>query len=258
MASLASPSGWIAPAQALRERVALALEAEAVKVRRPSLRLLAAELSYLAEPVMQRVRDFADPYVLPRAASPQTVMLVPGFLAHPIRMRRMAHKLEQAGHKVKRWGQGTNTGVSADRLQLAERRLIDLHRRYGRKVWLVGWSLGGLYAREIAKLQPDMVAGVITMGSPFSGDLRANNAWRVYQLVAGHRVDQVPVEARLAEKPPVPTIALWSPRDGVIDPRCAAGRPGERDRAVALRCSHMDFAFSRKAIRAVARELDRA
>ena len=61
MASLASPSGWIAPAQALRERVALALEAEAVKVRRPSLRLLAAELSYLAEPVMQRVRDVADP-----------------------------------------------------------------------------------------------------------------------------------------------------------------------------------------------------
>ncbi|QWC56090.1 alpha/beta hydrolase [Erythrobacter sp. 3-20A1M] len=258
MASLAPPIGWTASAQTVRRRVSLALEKEARKARRPSLRLLVAELSYVAEPVLQRVRDLADPYVLPKTHEPQTVMLVPGFLSHPVRMRRMAHKLEQAGHKVKRWGQGMNTGVSEDRLRLAEQRLVDLHRRYGRKVWLVGWSLGGLYAREIAKLQPDLVAGVITMGSPFSGDLRANNAWRVYQLVAGHRVDQVPVEARLAEKPPVPTIALWSPRDGVIDPRCAAGRPGERDRAVALRCSHMDFAFSRTAIRAVARELDRS
>jgi hypothetical protein len=61
----------------------------------------------------------------------------------------------------------------------------------------------------------------------------------------------------LAVKPPVETVALWSPRDGVIAPRCARGLPGERDRAVALRCSHIGFANSDEAIAAVAAELER-
>jgi pimeloyl-ACP methyl ester carboxylesterase len=100
-------------------------------------------------------------------------------------------------------------------------------------VVLLGWSLGGLYARELAKRQPDKVAKVITMGSPFSGSPRANNVWRVYQLITGHRVDQPPIEVDLATKPPVETVALWSPNDGMIAPRCAAGLPGERDRAIA-------------------------
>ena len=57
-------------------------------------------------------------------------------------------------------------------------------------------------------------------------------------------------------KPPVETVALWSPRDGVIAPRSASGRPGERDRAIALRCTHLGFASSHEAIRAVATELE--
>ena len=55
----------------------------------------------------------------------------------------------------------------------------------------------------------------------------------------------------------VETVALWSPRDGVVSPRSACGLPGERDRAVALRCTHLGFASSPEAIRAVAAELER-
>jgi len=138
------------------------------------------------------------------------------------------------------------------------RRVANIERAYGAKVALVGWSLGGLFAREIARREPDRVSCVITMGTPFSGDMRANNAWRAYQLITGHPVDKPPVDCAFAEKPPVPTIALWSPRDGVIHPRSAAGWPGERDRAVALRCTHMDFAASPEAIAEVLRQLDRA
>ena len=95
------------------------------------------------------------------------------------------------------------------------------------------------------------------MGSPFSGTPYANNAWRIYQLVTGHSVEQPPIEALLSVKPPVETVALWSPRDGVVSPRSACGMPGERDRAVALRCTHLGFANSPEAIRAVAAELER-
>ena len=151
-------------------------------------------------------------------------MILPGFATHPVRMRYLARQLESAGHITKRWGLGRNWGPDPGRFDLIEERLLQLHARHARKVVLIGWSLGGLYARELAKRQPGSVAKVITMGSPFSGSPRANNAWRAYQFITGHSVDAPPVAAELAVKPPVETVALWSANDGVIGPRCAAGR----------------------------------
>ena len=139
-------------------------------------------------------------------------------------------------------GLGFNFGPSEDRFVRLAERVEVMARREGEPLVLVGWSLGGLFARQLAKAVPEQVGLVITMGTPFSGDRRANNAWRAYQLVAGHSVDEAPMGEDLAVKPPVPTVALWSPRDGFIAPRCAAGWPGERDLAVALRCTHLGFA----------------
>ena len=215
-----------------------------------------AEPGYVIEPVRRFWRERVEPFGLPQAGRKRTLIVLPGFAAHPLRMRYFARTLEAAGHTVKRWGQGYNWGVSEERFAIAEKRLLDVHERCDEKVVLVGWSLGGLYARELAKRHPDAVAKVVTMGSPFSGSPRSNNVWRLYQLITGHRVDDPPIEAHLAEKPPVPTVALWSPRDGIVHPRSAAGRAGERDRAEALRCTHMGFSFAPEAIAAVARELE--
>ena len=113
-----------------------------------------------------------------------------------------------------------------------------------------------MFARELAKRHPDKVAKVVTMGSPFSGNPRANNAWRIYQFVTGHSVDHPPVEGDTAAKPPVPTTALWSAKDGIVSPRSACGKAGERDKAVALRCTHLGFAYSEESIRAVLWELE--
>ncbi len=94
------------------------------------------------------------------------------------------------------------------------------------------------------------------MGSPFSHTPYSNNVWRVYQLVTGHSVERPPVKVDLAVKPPVETIAFWSPRDGVVAARSACGKFGERDQARALRCSHMGFSNSAEAILAIAEELE--
>lgn len=233
-------------------RLALAREPQPEDVRAPRRELLIAELGFLFEPV----RRLLDPWHPAPAATPRTVMLLPGFGAHPARMRYMARQLEAAGHRVKRWGQGFNLGAAPDTIDGIERRLLDIEARHGGPVHLVGWSLGGVFAREIAKRHPAKVAKVITLGSPFSGHPRANNGWRAYHLVAGHRVEEPPIECAVNIKPSVPTVALWSPRDGVVHPRCARGRPGERDRAVALRCTHMGMVRSREAIEAVLKELD--
>lgn len=218
-------------------------------VRGPSSRLLMGELGGLAR------RGGSVPAV-DRARNPQPVMLLPGFGAHPRRMRAMHSAMAMAGHMPEDWGLGFNLGPSPQNFAFLERRVQVLAREHGAPVALVGWSLGGLYAREIARRQPETVSRVITMGSPFSGNPRANNAWRAYHAVTGIPVDSPPVECDFSSKPPVPTVALWSPRDGVIAPRCAAGWPGERDRAVALRCTHLGFAGSRESIREVLHQLD--
>jgi len=220
----------------------------------PDASLLWGELATAAEPI---ARQFRPPLEVALADHPRVVMLLPGFGTHPLRMRYMARQLERAGHKVKRWGLGFNLGPTEENFVALAERVQQISARYGQDVVLVGWSLGGIFAREIAKRHPEHVAKVITMGSPFSGTPYANNAWRIYQLVTGHSVEQPPIEAELAVKPPVETVALWSPRDGVIAPRSACGRPGERDRAIPLRCTHLGFSNSDEAIGTVLRELER-
>lgn len=220
---------------------------------RPNTAKLLSETSYLVSPLTRRLRRAP---AISKAENRQIVLILPGFIATPRTMRYLARQIEQAGHKAKRWNLGFNKGPSPERLQILEQHLLDIYQRYGQKPVLLGWSLGGLFARELAHRQPDVVAKVITMGSPFSGDPRSNNAWRLYQFVTGHKVDEPPIELDLSTKPPVETVALWSPRDGVISPRSASGWPGERDRAVALRCTHMGFSYSPESIEAVLRELN--
>lgn len=241
-------------ATALARRLALAREAcpEEYEAGKPRLLRLLGEADVLIEPLRRAKRK---PAVV-ATANPQVAMIIPGFGASPLRMRYLARQLESAGHVVKRWGQGRNWGPDPARFDQIEARLLELHRRHEQPVVLIGWSLGGLYAREIAKRQPQAVAKVVTMGSPFSGSPRANNVWRAYQFITGHSVDAPPVEAMLAVKPPVETVALWSANDGVIAPRCAAGRPGERDRAIPLRCTHMGFTYDAQVIATLLSELE--
>lgn len=238
-------------AKELSRRIALARAPDPEPAERPSFLRLVAELSVLGEVVKRPFRRLD----IPAAEQPRTIMLLPGFGTHPVRMRYMAQQLERAGHTVKRWGLGFNLGPTEANVAYLEQRLIDIHERYGRDVMLVGWSLGGLFARELAKRQPGRVAKVITMGSPFSGNPRANNAWRIYQFIAGHPVDNPPIEGDVREKPSVETIAFWSRRDGIVSPAATRGEDGERDRAVEVGCNHIGFSCSPAAIFAVMAEL---
>lgn len=172
-------------------------------------------------------------------------MVIPGFLANDRTTLGLQRALARAGYRVAGWGMGINRGVRSDTVERIVRRLETFAG--GRPAVLVGWSLGGVYAREVAKARPDLVAKVVTLGSPFSGDRRSNNVWRLYELVAGHPVDDPPIAGDPAEKPPVPTLALWSRRDGIVAPAAARGAPGERDAERELACSHMGFAVSGKA-----------
>ena len=184
------------------------------------------------------------------------VLLIPGLMAAERRMEPLRDVLNAAGFDAHGWGLGRNLGPRPDSLEQIDRRVDAIRRSSGAPVTLVGWSLGGLFAREYAKFAAHKVGGVVTMGTPFSGDPRANHAWRLYQLVSGFSVDDPPFACRREEKPPVPTVALWSARDGVILPECARGRKGERDRAIEVDCTHMGFAAAPEGILAVGHALE--
>ena len=239
----------------LVRRRTLARQPQPEGVSAPPLRLFLGELrsgfeSWRAWRAMGESEPAAE-------AQPGTVMLVPGFGTHSFRMRALRRGLEAAGYRVDDWGLGWNMGGTAEQLDRLCARIEDVAARQGEPVALVGWSLGGLYAREAAKLVPHAVRMVITMGTPFSGDLHANNAWRAYHWITGQDVSEPPVPGDYAAKPPVPTIALWSARDGIVSPRAARGLSGERDTAIALRCTHLGFASHPRVLEALVAQLAR-
>ena len=161
--------------------------------------------------------------------------------------------LADAGYRVYPWQLGWNLGARTDTVERLKQRLDEIAQ--GRPVLVVGWSLGGVFARELARAAPDKVRAVVTLGSPFSQDPHLNNVWRLYELVAGHKVDNPPIP-RITAKPPVPTLAIWSRKDGIIAPAAARGAPEESNQDVEFSCTHMAFGVSRRTARAVVREID--
>ncbi len=215
----------------------------------PPLSLLLGELRIARDWAAARTRPAA--FAVDAVGNDAPVLTMPGFMAADMSMAQMRRSLNAAGYRAKRWKMGVNSGATADLFDRLDARVRHVTDAEGRAVHLVGWSLGGVFAREYAKWHPENIASVITMGSPFSGNPRANNAWRLYELVAGHKVDAPPIGFHPAARPAVPTYALWSAADGVVSPASAAGIDGERDRAIELRCVHMGFAFTEEATRAV-------
>jgi pimeloyl-ACP methyl ester carboxylesterase len=174
------------------------------------------------------------------------LMVIPGFLATDRTTLGLQRALAEAGFRVTGWGLGLSRGVTEDVVDRISARVEAFGA--GQKVTLVGWSLGGIYARVVAQERPDLIEKVVTLGSPFSGDRRRNNnVWRLYELVAGHKVDAPPIDKNPSVKPPVPTLAIWSRRDGIVSPAGARGEPSERDAEVQVESSHMGFAVSKRA-----------
>ncbi len=183
----------------------------------------------------------------------EPVLVIPGFVANDRTTMELRRALAEGGYRAFPWNGGFNTGARADTIERLKVRIDQISP--DKPLIVVGWSLGGLFARELARAHPDRVRAVITLGTPFSGDARLNNVWRLYEFVAGHKVDDPPLP-RIIDKPPVPHLACWSRRDGIIAVRGARGLPHESDRTAELETSHMGFAVSRRTARRVVQEIN--
>jgi len=131
-----------------------------------------------------------------------------------------------------------------------------LFKRHGRqKISLIGWSLGGIYARELAKECPELTRCVVTLGTPFTGHPRATNAWRFFELVSGHKTGDEQLMAQIRQTPPVPTTSIYSRTDGIVAWRCSVMEPGPLSENIEVHASHIGLGLNPLALYALADRL---
>ena len=145
------------------------------------------------------------------------VLVFPGLIASDVSTRPLRAFLRNRGYAVSGWKQGRNLGLRPGVQSGMTDLLEEMNDTTGRKVSLIGWSLGGLYARQLAKMMPERVRSVITLGSPFATGPKSTNAWRVYEMASGRRADEEDARfgGSLSVAPPVPTTAIFSRTDGI-------------------------------------------
>ena len=172
------------------------------------------------------------------------VVVYPGLVASDLSTLPLRTFLRQRGFDAHGWALKRNYGPRKGVLEESLERVLALRKASGRRVSLVGWSLGGVYAREIAKRLPGDVRCVVTLGTPFTGTPKATNAWRIYELASGHKLDNPHILHEIRTPPPVPTTSIFSRTDGVVAWQCSFQEPGELAENIELTASHVGMGLN--------------
>jgi pimeloyl-ACP methyl ester carboxylesterase len=144
------------------------------------------------------------------------VLVLPGLVASDASTRLLRAYLRERGYDTHGWGLGRNLGPHRGVATAMLQRLDQLHERSGRRVSLVGWSLGGAYARRLAAARPDAMRNTIMLGSPLEGNPRSSNAWRLYEATSGKLADDATELAAARATVSSPMTSIYSRSDGVV------------------------------------------
>jgi pimeloyl-ACP methyl ester carboxylesterase len=198
----------------------------------------------------------AAPFLLSaRRGKRHGVVVLPGFGADDGSTVLLRRYLTTLGYDAHGWKRGFNVrrpGVDMEAVIAQVRQLRDLHHL---PVSLVGWSRGGIMAREIARKVPDDIRQVITLGSPFA-DASANNVGGIWTLLTGEKAPRDPVRLKaLAEPIPVPATAIYTRADGVVAWQACLERPGPMAENVEVRSTHIGLGFHAPAFWVIADRL---
>lgn len=168
------------------------------------------------------------------------VLVLPGFMASDSSTAPMRSLLTDLGYEVAGWDLGRNVRITNARVAAMSDCLVRLYKRSGGKVSIVGWSLGGLLAREIAKQHPDMVRQVISLGSPIKTDRRHTSVARLFEALNG-KVTEPQMAGRFNDidtPPPVPSTSVYTRTDGVVGWRGSLQPTGAERENVEVIASH--------------------
>jgi len=227
--------------------------------QRPNRRLMMAEAPRTLSEIASL--SFAMPALsLAPRGDGHPVLVMPGFGAGDRSTGVIRGFLSSLGYRSHTWNLGTNLGPRMNdlRSRLSD-RLDEVYTGSGnRRVSIVGWSLGGVYARVLAQLYPHKVRQVITLGSPFAGNPRSTNAYRLVRMVNQRPIEQMPnnnLRLLAAEALTVPSSAIFSKSDGVVPWRIAVQQPSDTAENIEVYTSHVGLGFSAAVLYAVADRL---
>jgi pimeloyl-ACP methyl ester carboxylesterase len=186
------------------------------------------------------------------------VIVYPGLGAGAWSTSRLRESLNGAGFDARDWGFGQNTGPKGsipDWLERLREGVALVRAETGRDVSLVGWSLGGIYAREIGRDAPELVRQVVTLGSPFAARPDATHAAWLYRLL-NRAQPESSYAARMKQVLPVPSTSIYSKSDGV-GPWRGCIQPGGRlaENIEVGGVSHLGMGTNRKVLEIVADRL---
>lgn len=226
-------------------------------IRPPSYVLLALE------PVRAAL-EFAGHQVMREAAVPKgdrhAVVIFPGLATNGTVTRPLQSFCERLGYRCFDWGQGLNTGPKGEIDGWLDALAQDVQERtcgHEAPISLVGWSLGGIYAREVAKRLRSRVRQVVTIGTPFAGAAEHTNVGLVYRLLNGSMPPDDPaLLERLRTAPPVPATSIYSRSDGVVAwQACMDARRTGLSESIEIEGSHCGMPWNPSVLRVVADRL---
>jgi dienelactone hydrolase len=219
-------------------------------------------LGLLATEPLRALLDYCAARVAIRPAPEgdgHPVIVYPGLGGGALATSHLRSFLKDSGFATHDWECGVNTGPDGEfdewLVPLAE-RVSELHRQHGRKVSLIGWSLGGVYAREIAKRCPEFVRQVVTLGTPFAALAQGNHAGTVFKLLNGEKASLQPeLQERIRDCPPVPTTSIYSKSDGIVSWRGCIEKRSATSESVEVHASHLGMVTHPQVLRIVANRL---
>lgn len=227
------------------------------KVKKPSFfwfitetgRALAELGFYLPYKTLNRYKETGDGH---------PVLVLPGFMASDFSTKPLRKFLKKAGYTAYGWEMGRNFAAVESVDELIEKVAL-LYEEHQQEISIIGWSLGGVYARQIAKANPQYIRQIITLGSPFRGIGDPNNATWLYNLISGGKrvVDLDPDLLNDLPKPaPVPTTAIYSKEDGVVPWEvCLEAEETDIHQNIQVRGSHLGLGINPSVLNIVADRL---
>lgn len=178
------------------------------------------------------------------------VITVPGYRAGDNSMGFLQRYLQSWNYDPRPWGLGTNMGIGFDRLDYEKRFVAQLERiadETGEQVSLIGWSQGGVIARQVAKIRGDLIRQVITLGSPIGGTPEASTIWRIYERMSPDEITEELMEMLREVASPVPNVrctCIYSMTDGVVAPQIAQDKVSPLAENICVRASHSGMAVN--------------
>jgi len=185
------------------------------------------------------------------------VLVLPGYTASDLSTAPLRRYLNGLGYDVHAWELGRNWGIVGDIEDRMYARVAEIHESTGRTLSLVGWSLGGIYAREIAKRLPHASRQVISLGSPFATAGNGSYAVHVYDSLTSEHITgrRAELAMNIAEAPPVPSTAIYSKTDGVAAWQTCLEIESDKTDNIEVVGSHCGLGFNPLVLYAIADRL---